>query len=346
MAAIVVSYEFETRELAFQWCVAPQADLGAGYAQAPVTKPVRPPEIAELRAFCAAVDLGSLGRAARLLQVSQPALSKRLKVLEAVADAQLLERSPRGVSPTAAGHELYVAARRLLAEVEVVEALMGNPTPREAPVRLAVSPTLAEFALPGPLVEFGRHYERHVPVELMVVNSLLARELVRDGRVELGLAAVDPYGNEPGLCETPLCDDEIVVAVPRTHPWSKLKEIEPDEFVSTPMIMRDPNASSRRVVTQVLEAAGLALVPPLVEFGSTSAARAVALSERSPALLSELALAGQEPDLVARRVRGLRFVRSFVLVHGGDGNLRPVARALAEQLLHSSFSSPPPTSTA
>src|ERR1039458_1773844 len=110
--------------------------------------------------------------------------SKRLRALDGVADARLLERSPRGVSPTAAGRELYVAARKLLAEVEVVEALMGSPTPREAPVRLAVSPTLAEFALPGPLVEFGRHYERQVPVELTVVNSLLVRELVRDGRAE------------------------------------------------------------------------------------------------------------------------------------------------------------------
>ncbi len=128
---------------------------------------------------------------------------------------------------------------------------MGSPTPREAPVRLAVSPTLAEFALPGPLVEFGRHYERHVPVELTVVNSLLARELVRDGRVELGLAAVDPYGNEPGLCETPLCDDEIVVAVPRAHPWCKLEEIERAEFVSTPMIMRDPRSRTSSSVACV-----------------------------------------------------------------------------------------------
>ena len=42
--------------------------------------PIRSADIAELRAFCAAVDLGSLGRAARLLRVSQPALSKRLRV--------------------------------------------------------------------------------------------------------------------------------------------------------------------------------------------------------------------------------------------------------------------------
>ena len=48
--------------------------------------PIRSADIAELRAFCAAVDLGSLGRAARLLRVSQPALSKRLRVLEALAE--------------------------------------------------------------------------------------------------------------------------------------------------------------------------------------------------------------------------------------------------------------------
>ncbi len=56
--------------------------------------PVRSPDIVELRAFCAAADLGSLGRAARLLRVSQPALSKRLRTLETLAGAQLLDRSP------------------------------------------------------------------------------------------------------------------------------------------------------------------------------------------------------------------------------------------------------------
>ena len=50
-----------------------------------MARPVRMADIAELRAFCAAADLGSLGRAARLLGVSQPALSKRLRTLEALA---------------------------------------------------------------------------------------------------------------------------------------------------------------------------------------------------------------------------------------------------------------------
>ena len=48
---------------------------------------IRGPEIAELRAFCAAVDLGTLGKAAVSLKISQPALSKRLRTLEAAAGA-------------------------------------------------------------------------------------------------------------------------------------------------------------------------------------------------------------------------------------------------------------------
>jgi DNA-binding transcriptional LysR family regulator len=63
-----------------------------------MARPVRSADIAELRAFCAAIDLGSLGRAARLLRVTQPALSKRLRTLEALAGASLLDRSSRGVT--------------------------------------------------------------------------------------------------------------------------------------------------------------------------------------------------------------------------------------------------------
>ena len=68
-----------------------------------------------------AADLGSLGRAAIRLNVSQPALSKRLQALEQLAGVPLLERSPRGVTLTPAGRRLYAEARRLIEQAEVVE---------------------------------------------------------------------------------------------------------------------------------------------------------------------------------------------------------------------------------
>jgi DNA-binding transcriptional LysR family regulator len=296
--------------------------------------PVRSAEIAELRAFCAAVDLGSLGRAARLLRLSQPALSKRLRTLEDLAGARLLDRSPRGVSPTPAGSRLYMEARKLLAQAETVEALMTGLSTEEAPVRLAASHTIAEFVLPSRLVELESRRDRHLSVELFIANSVVVHELVGEGRAEVGIAAVDPGARRDGvLSELAFCEDEVVVAVPEGHPWAFSEEVAVEDFLTTPMIMRDPGANTRRTVEAALAAAGLSLCPPLAEVGSTSAARAAAVSEGAPLLLSSFAVQPNDNGLVARRVRGLRFPRSFALLVSGEESLKPSARALVHHLL-------------
>jgi DNA-binding transcriptional LysR family regulator len=295
--------------------------------------PVRSLDLAELRAFCAAVDLGSLGRAARLLRVSQPALSKRMRGIEAVVGTPLVERSPRGITPTPAGTKLYVEARKLLAQAEAVDDLVRGLSGEEAPVRLAASHTIAEFVLPGPLVDFERRSDRHLSVELMVANSIVVRELVRDGRADFGIAAVDGLARGvASLSETPFCADEVILAVPDAHPWAALEAVPLGEFVATPLVMRDPSANTRRVVDEALAEHGSALAPPLAEVGSTSAAKATAVSERAPVLLSLLAMGPADAGLVVRRVEGLRFLRSFAMVVGAEETLRPAARALAAAL--------------
>jgi DNA-binding transcriptional LysR family regulator len=295
--------------------------------------PVRSLDLAELRAFCAAVDLGSLGRAARLLRVSQPALSKRMRTIETVVGTPLVERSPRGILPTPAGEKLYVEARKLLAQAEAVDDLVRGLSGEEAPVRLAASHTIAEFVLPGPLVDFERRRDRHLSVELMVANSIVVRELVRDGRADFGIAAVDRLARGVGaLAETPFCDDEVILAVPEGHPWAQLDAVPLDDLVSTPLVMRDPSANTRRVVDEALAERGLALAAPLAEVGSTSAAKATAMSEGAPVLLSSLALGAADLGFVVRRPEGLRFPRSFAMVVAAEETLRPPARALAAAL--------------
>ena len=297
-------------------------------------RPVRSADIAELRAFCAAVELGSLGRAARLLRVSQPALSKRLRMLEALAGTRLLHRTSRGVSTTPAGSELYSEARKLLVQAEAVDELLGGLSGSAAPVRLAASHTVAEYVLPGPLVEFETRHDRHLSVELLIANSRVVRELVRDGRAEFGIAAIGSSDPREGTLRViPMLEDEVVVAVPPDHPWAKRAEIEPDDFVSTSMVVRDPGADTRRCVEEVAEAGGLSLARPLAEVGSTSAAKSAALHEQAPVLLSQLAVDGERDGLVVRRVRGMRFGRRFAVLVGGEETLTPSARALMEHLL-------------
>jgi len=120
----------------------------------------RPPDINELRTFCTAADSGSLGRAALRLGVSQPALSKRLTSLEALAGTQLLERSSKGVKLTPAGRRLYDEARRLLEQSDKLEEVLLGLRRSGGPVRLAASHSANEAFASDLLVELGGEHPR------------------------------------------------------------------------------------------------------------------------------------------------------------------------------------------
>jgi DNA-binding transcriptional LysR family regulator len=276
---------------------------------------IRGPEIAELRAFCAAVDLGTLGKAAVSLKISQPALSKRLRSLEAAAGARLLERSPRGVAPTAAGRRLYPEARRLLEQADVVERILEFAPREQLPIELAVSHTIAEFFLPPELVAYQAE-GRRPPVQLTIANSSSVRRMVAEGRASIGIAAAGPEGEDGGddLEELELLEDEVVLAVPQDHSWFRRKRIPQELFLSTPMIMRDQDAHVRRRVEAELAERGLTMAEPLIEAASTAVAKREALQRSAPVLLSSLSLDEARDRLYRRPVTDLIFPRRFVVV--------------------------------
>jgi DNA-binding transcriptional LysR family regulator len=278
-------------------------------------KSIRGPEIAELRAFCAAVDLGTLGKAAVSLKISQPALSKRLRALETAAGTRLLERSPNGVSPTAAGRRLYPEARRLLQQADVVEELLEAAPREKAPIELAVSHTIAEFFLPPELVAYQAD-GRRPPVQLTIANSSSVRRMVGEGRATIGIAASGPDGpnGSDELEELDLLEDEVVVAVPQDHAWYRRKQIPRELFLATPMVMRDEDAHVRRRVEAELADRGLSLAEPLIEAASTAVAKREALQRSAPVLLSALSLDEARDRLYRRPVAGLTFPRRFVVI--------------------------------
>jgi DNA-binding transcriptional LysR family regulator len=302
--------------------------------------PVRDLEVGELRAFCAAATLGSIAEAARAMNVSQPAMSKRLRSLEHVAGAELFERSSRGVTLTQAGVQLYSAARRLLRSADSVQALIK--TPPTMPVRIASSPTIAELRLPQVLSELAGG-ERRLTAELISANSELVRELVRDGRSDLGIASIDPYAlYADGLEERIVWRDELVVVVPPGHPWELLDEIPIDEFAATTVVQRDPWSNSSRIVGATLERQGFERMPPTAAIGSTAGVIAMSAAMGVPALISIMAArANPEQQLEIRRVESLRFGLEYALVWSGPMlDLRAEVQAVAGHIMHLPFARP------
>lgn len=296
----------------------------------PAPSAARSPDIVDLRSLCAAAELGSLGRAAIRLHVSQPALSKRLHNLEALVGVELLERSPHGVKLTPAGRRLYEQARKLLQQADAIDEVISAVKRTGGPVRLAASHSAVEAFVGEVLGRLG-HEDARLRVELVSANSSVVRDLVADGRADLGVAASRPnHTPYPGVRELPVVDDEVVCAVPRGHPWCMRDRISRAEFLRTRMVTRDAGSNSRWTVDAVLAERGLEMVPPLVEAASPQAARHEAHTHRAPILVSRLVLTGHDFHELA--VEDLRFPRQFVLVLPAYGEPAGEVARLADLL--------------
>ncbi|HZE06951.1 MAG TPA: LysR family transcriptional regulator [Solirubrobacteraceae bacterium] len=235
------------------------ADSGAERPAA-ATRGLRAPDVEELRTLCAAAEVGSLGRAAVRLHASQPALSKRLANLEALTVTRLLERSPHGVKLTPAGRRLYPEARRLLEQSERVREVIAGIAGSDGPIRLAASHSATDALVADLLGHLNER--RAIAIELVSANSTTVRDLVADGRADIGVAASRPgHTPYPGVRELTLAADEVICAVPPGHRWTRRRRISIEEFLAEPMVRRDPSSNARWTVDSVLRERGLAAAP-------------------------------------------------------------------------------------
>jgi DNA-binding transcriptional LysR family regulator len=150
-------------------------------------------ELDHVEAFVAIVRRGGFTRAATTLHLSQPAISRRVHLLEQELRAPLFERVRTGVILTDAGRAFLPHAEALLASmrdgIDAVGALRGAT---HGIVTLAIVGTLASTGLTERLRRFR---EAHPAIDLRIRTALSAEvsELVRRGDATLGLR----YGNDP-----------------------------------------------------------------------------------------------------------------------------------------------------
>jgi LysR family transcriptional regulator for bpeEF and oprC len=132
-----------------------------------------------LRLFVRVVERGSFSHVGRELGVGQPAVSKQIAALEARLGVLLLNRTSRGLSPTAAGNDLYQSAIRILSDLEEAELRIvqdrASPSGR---VRLATPPALGRLFIVPRLPAFFRRYP-NVSIDLSASERRV--DLIRDG---------------------------------------------------------------------------------------------------------------------------------------------------------------------
>ncbi|MDX3850462.1 LysR family transcriptional regulator [Streptomyces sp. AK02-01A] len=271
----------------------------------------RVPDLGALELLLAVARLGSLGRAAREMGISQPAASSRVRAMERLLGVALVDRSPHGSRLTDAGTLVTDWARRVVEAAEVLDAgaqaLRGR---RDSRLRVAASMTIAEYLLPGWLIALRRG-RPDTAVSLHAGNSAAVAERLLAHDADLGF--VEGLSTPDGLDSAVIGHDRLLVVVAPGHPWARRRApLDPSELAGTPLILREPGSGTRQVLDAGLAAYG-GLAEPLLELASTTALKAAVVSGAGPGVLSELAV-GEE--LAARRlvrvaVEGIRLRRDL-----------------------------------
>ncbi len=166
-------------------------------------------DLKQLEYFVRVAEIGSITKAAALLHVAQPALSRQVAQLETELKVQLLTRNGRGVVPTSAGKRLLDHGRGILRQVELareeVSAKQGSAAGR---IIIGVPASVAA-TLTVPMVEAFRAEMPNVEVSVLQGRSSSLLEWLVSGRIDMALLYDPPYS--PLVNSTPLLTEKLAL---------------------------------------------------------------------------------------------------------------------------------------
>lgn len=194
-------------------------------------------ELRQLRYFVTVAEELHFGRAAERLHIVQPAVSQQIRRLERELEVTLLSRTTRSVSLTEAGQRFLPQARAVLAAADRAVDSVAEFRPSGALVRLGTSEGLGD-RLDKVLGAFAR-LAPSASLELLHAPTLQRLQRVRDGSLDATI--MRGAWPSPGLDLTPLWMDEVLVALPASHPLASSSVVEFASLASLPVRLSPPS---------------------------------------------------------------------------------------------------------
>ena len=268
---------------------------------------------------------GSLTSAAASLSFTTSAVSQQVAKLEQEMGVVLIERHPRGVVLTEAGHALLQYAEDIDRTVEAARAEMGEFAGlRRGQLRLGTFPTVGASLMPDVVLAFRA---RHPDVAVTVVSARRDGLLERLRRREIELTLLWDYPwqqiDDPDLTLVRLMNDPTVLLVPRDHPAAGLGSVRIGSLRDQEWVVRDEHPVAD-VLRRVCSDAGF---EPNIAFAANDyqETQGMVAAGIGIALAPKLALTALRPDVVAVPLAGSP-KRRILLAHLANRRLSPAAQ--------------------
>ncbi len=183
----------------------------------------------------------------------------------------------------------------------------------------------------------GRFRESHseVAISVAIRDTQQVADAVLNGEFELGVIGAKLYAGQLGYGN--FTEDELILAVPPSHPWAKRRRIEAGELLEGSFIRREQGSGTRSVAEKRLREAGVEVekLKVVAEMGSTGAVRNALRAGVGAAIISRVAV---EEDirsgaLVEVAIEGVELRRDFYVVSHRGRSSTPLCKAFREFLL-------------
>ena len=291
-------------------------------------------DIDEIQTFLTVAELGSFTRAAQRLHRSQPAISRRLELLEHDLGAPLFERLRSRARLTEAGRVLLPHAEAALASLrDGHDAVRGLQTGIEGTISLALVGTLADTNIVHTLRRFAVQ-SRHVRVQLRTASSREVTDLVRSGEATLGLRY--NTSDRPDLNSLPAGNEAMLVVAAPGHRLAgrrvRQARLLAGErwlgFPPTPGERDSGHALARQLIRAGLDGADVTLIDSL------TAQKRLAQAGFGLALVPESSVRDElrQGMLVALDIPSMCTTIPITAIHRRNGYLSSAAKALLRLL--------------
>ncbi|CAN5721759.1 CysB family HTH-type transcriptional regulator [soil metagenome] len=213
--------------------------------------------LVQLRYFVATIEAGfNISRAADVVDTSQPAVSKQLKLLEQELGTTLMTRNAsRLIGLTDSGERVYEAAKRVLRETTGI-AQMGQDFMQMESGRLTIAAlhTYALALLPKAVARLRQRYPG-VVFELQQASPTHIVELVRAGEVDIGVS-MNPSLDRSGVIAFPFLIAPRVLLMPKNHPLLRLSRVTLEDIVRYPFVAQTDLSAGGWAISSVLKTRG------------------------------------------------------------------------------------------
>ncbi|MEX0694444.1 MAG: LysR family transcriptional regulator [Rhodospirillales bacterium] len=214
---------------------------------------------ADLDTFISVADTCSFRQSAVILGISQPAVSARIKHLEAVLGVRLFHRTTRRVVITDAGERLRSRVERMVLDTRsLIREFRDEAHLQRGRVVVGASPSVAAGFLPKVISEFQHRWP---DIEVVLMDDFFGRALDRVSRGEVDIAVGPFEAADEAFAFEPLLRDYYRLAVSDSHPLATRPDVSLSEIAREKLLSMPPESASYATTRRAFAANGLNFNP-------------------------------------------------------------------------------------